>query len=111
MSSIPISSVEIHFSQVSNPLVVHHQADEQGSLEEAHSLLALDLGLIDVESESFPEVKANLRWQPGKTLLLTGSLVSRKPVTLGVRRHLILISVHKHTTDCSSTDLEADIQH
>ena len=79
ISSVPISSLEIYFAHLSDPLIVKHQPADV-----APSVSRLDLGVINLEDEVYPEVSANLRLNPGAILIFTGSLVSAAPATLSV---------------------------
>lgn len=79
VSSVPISSLEIHFAHLSDPLIITHQ-----SADVASSVSRVDLGIINLEDEVYPQVSTNLRLNPGAVLIFTGSLVSKTPLTLSV---------------------------
>ena len=75
MSSLPFSSLEIYFSQKATPLIVSHTSSET----ELPLVSRVDLGAIEAEAEELSSVLANLRWQPGGTMVITGALTSKTP--------------------------------
>ncbi|KAJ2918543.1 hypothetical protein MD484_g1826, partial [Candolleomyces efflorescens] len=81
ISSVPISSLEIYFAHLADPLIVTHQPADVAS-----SVSRVDLGVINLEGELYPEVSANLRLNPGAVLIFTGSLVSAAPATLSIQK-------------------------
>lgn len=86
ISSVPFSSLEIHISHISNPVIVRHSAEAQEESTPSTSVSRVDLGIINLEDGLQLEIAANLRWKPGSVVLFTGALVSRKPVTLSIKK-------------------------
>lgn len=88
MSSLPFSSLIIHFSADIPPITVRHSPFDGELL----AIQKVDLGSITIptgsESEGEgKEVECNLRWGPGGMIIFTGSLSSDSPVVIKVRIH------------------------
>ena len=82
ISSLPFSSLAIHFSDDIPPLIVRH-ADSDAA---APTVQRVQLGHHEISSnaESPREAEANLRWRPGGIIVFTGTLQSRVPTLLSV---------------------------
>jgi trafficking protein particle complex subunit 11 len=87
ISSLPFTSVTIWFNEETAPVTVLHSVPE-GEVQ-APLVQRVDLGQINLTSnlaqDATREVQANLRWQPGSTVVFTGALISDVPTTLTVR--------------------------
>ena len=76
---IPFSRLSLHLSHDSSPIVVHHAPSD------VHlSVQRVDIG--HATGQDSLDVIANLRWQPGGTIVFTGSISSEVPLVLKVGR-------------------------
>lgn len=86
ISSLPFSSLSIHFDDQVAPVTVIHKAVEGDS--EPPPMQRVDLGQIDLSSNLAQdvqrEVEADLRWKPGSTIVFAGALFSAVPTTMTV---------------------------
>ncbi|TRM69045.1 Gryzun, putative trafficking through golgi-domain-containing protein [Schizophyllum amplum] len=79
IASLPFTNLEIHFSQdaAHPPLIVRHADDVQPSMH-------VDVGrLVPGEAR---ETMANLRWEIGATVVLSGTMASDTPASLTISR-------------------------
>ena len=86
ISSLPFSSLNIHFDEQTAPLTVVHKSPEGDA--DSPLVQRVDVGQTYVglaqPDEALREAEANLHWKPGGTIVFTGSLVSAAPATLTV---------------------------
>jgi hypothetical protein len=76
---IPFSRLTLHLSDDFPPIVVHH----------APSDVQLPIQRFDIghtTGQELLDASANLRWQPGGTIVFTGSISSEVPLVLKVGR-------------------------
>ncbi|EMD33144.1 hypothetical protein CERSUDRAFT_118207 [Gelatoporia subvermispora B] len=95
MSAIPFTTLSVEFSADVPPLVIQHSAEH--SDEVLPQVRTIDLGHIaipssDSEEEEEPRIIGGvLRWAPGSTVVLSGTLLSDTPTTVSVvKLHLVL---------------------
>ena len=110
ISKLPFSSLSVHFTEGLSPITIQHSvpehegADEsededqdenqnmdQNESQDAPLVQRVHLGDLHAHepnegsSKSHDNFQANLRWRPGSSIVLTGSLGSGVPGTLTVR--------------------------
>ncbi|TFK44945.1 Gryzun, putative trafficking through golgi-domain-containing protein [Crucibulum laeve] len=93
ISSIPFSSLQIHFFDDEEPVVIHHapsEAEPSTSASTSPSIQRVDLGTISTAVEP-QEVQANLRWQPRSIVVFTGMMTSDVPAVLRVKKLVLTI--------------------
>ncbi|CDO69602.1 hypothetical protein BN946_scf184875.g5 [Trametes cinnabarina] len=93
LSSIPFTSLAIHFSTDALPLIVRHPQDQEDPDAEIPAVHRIDVGQIIVAptpSES-REVEGALRWGPGTSIVFTGSVSSSFPTQLSISKLLLTI--------------------
>ena len=78
ISSLPIHSISILFSEGHTPIVIHHDASP-------HSEQVRLVRLGQIRGEDPIEVEVHLRWRPGDQIILTGTLASDVPGVFSVR--------------------------
>ena len=85
LSSIPFTSLAIHFNADVPPVVVRHSQTDPDA--EVPSVQRFDLGQIQLvpASPDTHEVEAALRWGAGSTIVFTGSVSSGTPTQISVR--------------------------
>ncbi|EIM80572.1 uncharacterized protein STEHIDRAFT_67962 [Stereum hirsutum FP-91666 SS1] len=87
LSNLAFSSLAITFSHDERPLVITHSDDHstEGALSEDLTRV-IRVGTISPTSDTLgPEdVKANLRWGRGTTVVISGTVMSNIPTTLNV---------------------------
>jgi len=93
ISSIPFSHATIHFSDDVSPIVVEHE-----NLEVEDEVGIVKLGNIDPSVSDREAVRGNLRWQPGGSIVFTGTMSSEVPTVLKVIMFL------QHSANCSCID-------
>ncbi|KAI3619017.1 glutathione transferase omega-1 [Moniliophthora roreri] len=78
ISSLPFASLEIYLANDKPPITITH-------VDGGHSspIQKVELGHINSESNGV-SVESTLRWNPGDTLILTGTISSGVPTTLSV---------------------------
>lgn len=81
LSSLPVSSLTIHFASEFSPLVVQNVAS--GSTLDA-LIKQADLGHIEAHEEQTRSIEADLRWQAGTKIVFSGSISSNVPTTVKV---------------------------
>lgn len=88
IASLPVSSLEIQFSQDVPSIVVRHVESEN---DEPRSVTKVDLGHIARSTtEEAREVDADLRWRVGATLVFAGTMSSEIPTSLKVALRIVL---------------------
>ncbi|KII95624.1 hypothetical protein PLICRDRAFT_662357 [Plicaturopsis crispa FD-325 SS-3] len=92
ISSLPITSLSITFSDDAPPIIVKHAASETS----ASSVQYVSLGRVSErqheEGSELPTFQANLRWQPGGRIILAGTMSSDAPRLLEVSKLLFTLS-------------------
>ncbi|KAG8221229.1 glutathione transferase omega-1 [Butyriboletus roseoflavus] len=77
LSTLPIHSISILFSEGYTPIIIHHDAS-------THSELVQLVPLGQIGGEKPVEVGVHLRWRPGDQIILTGTLSSDTPGVFSV---------------------------
>ncbi|KAI0943837.1 hypothetical protein AcV7_001818 [Taiwanofungus camphoratus] len=100
MSSLPFSSLIIHFSADIPPITVRHSPFDGELL----AIQKVDLGSITIpagsESEGEgKEVECNLRWGPGGMIIFTGSLSSDSPVVIKITKLVLCLQEGKWSVE------------
>jgi hypothetical protein len=91
ISSLPITSLAVHFSDDVVPVVVQHLASNP---ETAATVRRIDLGHVSKLENR--EVEANLRWQSGATIVFSGAMSSDVPISLKVRTLILGLTITQH---------------
>ncbi|KAG2016097.1 glutathione transferase omega-1 [Coprinopsis cinerea AmutBmut pab1-1] len=91
VSSLPITSMEVHFLGLNEPLVVRHDDSEEVVTRPTR----VDLGNIKVGDETPSEVSGHLRWGPGSTVVFTGTVSAERPSRLTVEKVLLNLEQNK----------------
>jgi trafficking protein particle complex subunit 11 len=82
ITSLPFSSVVVYFKDDTQPVIIRHSDSlPSSSVVQQVRLSHVDYAAIPEESS---EVEAHLRWVPGGSLVLTGTLSSNEPTTMSV---------------------------
>lgn len=82
ISSLPFTSLAVHFSGKVAPIVVRHAPLQE---ERPPAVQRVDLGHTVCSADETPHsLEANLRWQPRALIIFTGTLASDIPTTLQV---------------------------
>lgn len=86
ISSLPITSLAVYFSDDIFPVVVRHSQSDSGSHGRVRKV---DLGHVSTHSagkepESKGDIQAHLRWQPGATIIFSGTMSADIPTVLKV---------------------------
>ncbi|KAF8891851.1 Gryzun, putative trafficking through golgi-domain-containing protein [Infundibulicybe gibba] len=81
ITSLPFSSLVVHFSNNISPIVVQHSHDLSSS-----SVQRVDLGHVSSSRPDASVLQACLRWPTGGTIIFTGTMSSDVPTTLEVTR-------------------------
>ncbi|OBZ70000.1 Trafficking protein particle complex subunit 11 [Grifola frondosa] len=92
MSSLPFSSVSIHFSGDIPPIFVRHS--EVDSQDQAPLVQRVDVGhaVVSATSHGSPrEAEGNLRWGCGSTIVFAGSLSSEAPTHLTITKVVLTL--------------------
>lgn len=80
ITSLPFISLAVYFSDNDYPFVIQHSPDAEGS-----SLIQkIDLGHVSSLEDDSREMEACLRWQPGGSIIITGTMSSDVPTLLKV---------------------------
>jgi hypothetical protein len=85
IASLPFASIALYFSNHTSPIIVKHEVSDSKS-----SVRVVDLGHISQLDDDQPDIKADLRWQPGATIVFKGSMSAELPSVLKVRVYLVL---------------------
>ncbi|KAJ7496837.1 Gryzun, putative trafficking through golgi-domain-containing protein [Mycena latifolia] len=89
LAALPFAGVEIHFSGGAvKPVSVRHVS---GSEEGAAGVQRVELGLVSSPGTT-DAVTANLRWQPGASVVLTGSLTSEVPASFKIVKVVLTLA-------------------
>jgi hypothetical protein len=83
---MPFASIAIHFSNHTSPIIVEHESSDS-----ENNVRVVDLGHISQLDNDPPNVKADLRWQPGATIIFKGSMSTELPAVLKVRINLVFV--------------------
>jgi len=87
LAVLPFVSLSLEFSDNRPPVVIQHSPPSQAA--EPRQLQRVDLGTVHSQGQQDPkEIHADLRWAPGGTLILAGTLASDLPTILGVGKIL-----------------------
>lgn len=86
IGSIPFSSIAIHFSNHSSPIIVEHEPSDS-----ENNVRVVDLGHISQLDNDQSNVKADLRWQPGATTVFKGSMSTELPSVLKINSFVLTI--------------------
>lgn len=78
ISALPFSSLAVHFSHRDSPIIIRHRNSEAATYA---GFQRVDLGHI---SDVHEEFTADIRWQPGSSLIVSGTLSSNVPAILKV---------------------------
>ncbi|KAJ7686580.1 Gryzun, putative trafficking through golgi-domain-containing protein [Mycena rosella] len=84
-ASLPFSSLQIHFSGKLPPIVVQHVSESAPP-----PVQRVDLGHISSTGVAGSTV-ANLRWQPGASIVFTGTVSSEVPASLRVAKVVLIL--------------------
>ncbi|KAJ7350608.1 Gryzun, putative trafficking through golgi-domain-containing protein [Mycena albidolilacea] len=88
VASLPFASLEIRFSGNLLPVVVRHSEE---STEVPPLVQRVDLGHISGNGNTGSPV-ANLRWQPGASIVFTGTLASDSPASLKIAKVILALA-------------------
>ncbi|KAG6920032.1 hypothetical protein DXG01_010100 [Tephrocybe rancida] len=94
ISSLPISTLSIHFSHRQSPLIIRHQHAEDAT---PSSYKLINLGHISTSSEQPEDMTANLRWEMGDCFILFGSVSSDSPTTIKIDKLVLTLEEEKWT--------------
>ncbi|KAJ7099520.1 Gryzun, putative trafficking through golgi-domain-containing protein [Mycena belliarum] len=83
IAALPFSSMEIHFSGQLPPVIVRHVAES--------TVLRVDLGHIS-SAGATKSVEVNLRWQPGASVVFTGTVSSDIPTSLKILKVILTLT-------------------
>ncbi|KDR75635.1 hypothetical protein GALMADRAFT_268205 [Galerina marginata CBS 339.88] len=86
ISSIPFSKITFLFSEGIPPVTVEHEPSDS-----ADAVKVVDLGHVTSSETGQPTIKGNLCWQPGSTVVFTGSMSSENPSVLKVKSVVLTI--------------------
>ncbi|KAI0669719.1 Gryzun, putative trafficking through golgi-domain-containing protein [Trametes maxima] len=91
LSSIPFTSLAVHFSVNVPPVIIKHA--QQDPDEEITVVQRFDLGQIQVTPGATDptEFEMPLRWGPGTTVVFSGSVLSATPMQLSVSKLVFTI--------------------
>jgi hypothetical protein len=92
ISSLPIASLAIHFTEDFVPLIVRHVASD--SVTEAH-VRRVDLGHVSAFGDKTEDVQADLRWISGSKIIFAGTLSSDTPMVINVSLSLSRYAISK----------------
>lgn len=94
ISSLPFTSLAVYIKEDFPPITVRHvESESPAGLVQEIRLGHLDYNSPPAES---PVVEANLRWRPGSSVVLNGSLSSAQPTTISVSALKALMLIHAH---------------
>lgn len=87
LSNLAFSSLAVTFSHDERPFLITHSDEHsaEGALME-ESIRVVEVGTVSSSSDapSPKEVRANLRWGKGTTVVISGTVISGTPATLTV---------------------------
>lgn len=90
LSNLAFSSLAITFSHDDRPFVIKHSDEHsaEGALSEDLTRV-IQVGTVSPTSETPgpKDVKANLRWGKGTTVVISGTVMSNIPTALNVSEH------------------------
>ncbi|KAJ6593407.1 Gryzun, putative trafficking through golgi-domain-containing protein [Mycena capillaripes] len=86
IASLPFSSLDIHFSGNLPPVVVRHVSESTPPLVQR-----VDLGHVSSSGTTGSPV-ANLRWQPGASIVFTGTLSSDIPASFKISKVILTLT-------------------
>ncbi|CAL1711378.1 unnamed protein product [Somion occarium] len=93
LASLPFTSLLVQFSGDLPSITVQHTAPESDA--DVSSLQKIDLGDLSTSSsdneDKDKDIKANLRWRPGDTLILCGNLTSSVPSNMTVSKLVLTL--------------------
>ncbi|KAF5354759.1 hypothetical protein D9756_005506 [Leucocoprinus leucothites] len=93
VSSIPFTSIAIHLEE-GPPIVVRHSPDKPRN---ASAVRWLNAG--EILSRDPTEIEANLQWNLGDVLIVSGRVVSKRPTELKVSRLAITVTLNAWTIE------------
>ncbi|KAK2463095.1 hypothetical protein APHAL10511_004750 [Amanita phalloides] len=91
LSSIPFSSLEVYFSGDEWPILITHVGPKDGNAPK-EPVLAVDLGDISHNGAMSVGREANLRWEPGNSLIFFGTIRSEVPSILKIEKLILTIT-------------------
>ncbi|KAI0359646.1 hypothetical protein OH77DRAFT_1587090 [Trametes cingulata] len=111
LSSIPFTSLAIHFHADVPPVVVRHHLEDPDA--EIPAMQRFDLGQISVSpaAAESTEVEAVLRWGPGATIALTGSVSSAIPQQISVSKLVLTIKENSWWIEVPITPQTSQLEH
>ncbi|KAI0753080.1 Foie gras liver health family 1-domain-containing protein [Daedaleopsis nitida] len=91
LSSLPFTSLAIHFDSDVPPIIVRHTQDDPDA--EIPAVQRIDLGdfVISPTPSEPKEVQGSLRWGPGTTIALVGSVRSSLPMQVSISKLVLTI--------------------
>ncbi|KAG5731761.1 UPF0636 like protein [Termitomyces sp. T112] len=92
ISSLPISSLSIHFSHTTSPLIVRHRHSKDSK---PSSFSFIDVGHIPSSTERLEEITATLCWERGGCFIFSGSISSQFPTSIKIDRCVLHIEDEK----------------
>ncbi|KAI0343684.1 hypothetical protein BDW22DRAFT_1328221 [Trametopsis cervina] len=97
ISSLPFASLAVYLREDSPPILIRHV---QGELP-AGNVQQVRLGHVDYSAlpAASVELEANLRWRPGGSLVLTGSLSSASPLTISIAKVVLTLKESSWTVE------------
>lgn len=78
-STLPITSLALHFTEDDAPLLVRHKPSDSSS----EVVRRIELGHISIHGKK-EEVESDLRWGLGAKIIFTGTLASAIPMSMKV---------------------------
>ncbi|KAI9062346.1 hypothetical protein FKP32DRAFT_1593495 [Trametes sanguinea] len=91
LSSIPFTSLAVHFSSDVPPVIVKHtQNDPDAEIPDVQRIDLGELVVAPAPAESI-EVEGPLRWGPGSNIVFTGSVSSSLPTQLSISKLVLTI--------------------
>ncbi|RDX49266.1 hypothetical protein OH76DRAFT_1483227 [Lentinus brumalis] len=91
LSSLPFTSLAIHFNEDVPAVIVRHAQDD--SQVEVPSVQRIDLGdlVVSPAPSEAKEIEGTLRWGAGTTIVLVGSVSSQLPMHVSVAKLVLTI--------------------
>ncbi|RPD57771.1 hypothetical protein L226DRAFT_490820 [Lentinus tigrinus ALCF2SS1-7] len=91
LSSLPFTSLAIHFSGDVPPIVVRHTHNDDDT--DIPPVQRIDLGefVVSPAPSETKEIEGSLRWGAGTTIVLTGSVSSNLPMNVSVSKLVLTI--------------------
>ncbi|EGN92744.1 hypothetical protein SERLA73DRAFT_98785 [Serpula lacrymans var. lacrymans S7.3] len=90
ISSLPIDSISVFFSEGFAPLTIRHSAPSEPKSSDRVPMQLVKVGHVESGGET-RELQADLRWRPGDILVLAGTISSEVPLTIKVSKILLTL--------------------